>query len=75
MRYWAKKENNTILYVESYSHDKGIPGLSEVAETEFNNFLNSLPLSPAINWKQEWLNAGTTVSERLKVIARRLDLV
>lgn len=47
MRYWKRlNPDGTVNSVESYSYDLEIEGAIEIGETEFHEFVASLPPTP-----------------------------
>jgi len=67
MRYFARlnAEGKTTA-VESYSHGLEVAGAVEIPWSEYQDFINNLPVPVPVERKP-------TVEDRLKIIEQRLD--
>ena len=71
MRYWKRinKDSKTTT-VESYSHNLDIKGAIEISESEFNDYLNSLPPPPVPEPPRDLLAEIDELKARLDKIGR-----
>jgi hypothetical protein len=76
MRYYKRiGSGGETTTVESYSHDGEVPGAIEINQSEFDDFMASLPPSlPPVDWAAEWKKAKS-MNEQINLLARRLGMV
>lgn len=75
MRYW--KVGNSV---ESYSHNRDIPGAQEITRDEFNAFIAALPVpepdtTPSLLKRIEAIEAQLNISYRPSTLTKALNWV